>query len=142
MKQGLLSVSKESFQVLEESKVQAAHSLPHVGSHGIQAECMGLTDVLDHAQLLLAEGSSSRWTQQQEQQQQHPRCFLDNIHNAAAKSMSLAFLWLYLSRCLLNTLVAHQTFSLYRYIFNTSSSSSYGSNSKAGVDAVDTRLIR
>jgi hypothetical protein len=57
--------------------------------------------------------------------------------------MSLAFLWLYLSRCLLNTLVAHQTFSLYRYVFNTSSSSSsYGSNSKAGVDAVDTRLIR
>ena len=141
MKQGLLSVSKESFQVLEESKVKAAHSLPDVGSHGIQAECMGLTDVLDHAQLLLAEGSSSRWTQQQ--QQQHPRCFSDNIHNAAAKSMSLAFLWLYLSRCLLNTLVAHQTFSLYRYVFNTSSSSSsYGSNSKAGVDAVDTRLIR
>jgi hypothetical protein len=88
--------------------------------------------------LLLAEGSISRWTQQQ---QQHPRCFLD-MQNAVAKSVFLATLWLSLlsSRCLLNALAAHHTFSLHRSVCN-SSCSSYGSNSKAGVDAVNTRLV-
>jgi hypothetical protein len=63
------------------------------------------------------------------------------MHNAAAKSVFLATLRLRLSSswCLLNTLVAHQTFSLYRSV--CSSSSSYGSNSKAGFDAVNTRLV-
>jgi hypothetical protein len=74
-----------------------------------------------------------------------PKHFLD-MHNAAAKSVFLATLRLRFSPslCLLNTLVAHQTFSLYRSVCNSnssSSSSSYGSNSKARVDAVNTRLV-
>ena len=87
MRQVLLSVREESFQVLEES-VQH-HTLCPMSSQGIQAECTGSTDGLAYAHLLLAEGSISRWTQQQ--QQQHPRCFLD-MQNAAAKSVFLATL--------------------------------------------------
>ena len=114
-----MSVREESFQVLEETVQQ--HTLCPMSSQGIQAECTGSTDGLAYAHLLLAEGSISRWTQQQ---QQHPRCFLD-MHNAAAKSVFLATLWLSLlsSRCLLNALAAHHTFSLYRSVCNSSNSS-------------------